>query len=326
MIIFLNEQNFNVKPTKEWPRLEEGESIFEFVVTEVGQWAHWNQRVTEYIYPDDTIPDYSSILVPNVDNVRTAYLIDLIAKQEKAVLLIGEQGTGKTVMIKTYTSTYDPEYHLYKSFNFSSATTPNMFQRIIESYVEKRVGTTYGPPQQRKMTVFVDDINMPVINEWGDQITNEIVRQLMECKGFYSLDRPGDFSTILDIQLMAAMIHPGGGRNDIPPRLKRQFNIFNCTLPSDRSMDKVFTVIGTGYFCSTRFNETIVEFVPQLIPLTRVLWQKTKVIFTKSFLRSENKLDLRNSEFKIKIGTAFHFSSNLRLNNSTILNVIPYSH
>lgn len=34
--------------------------------------------------------------------------------------------------------------------------------------------------------------------------------------------------------------------------------------------------IGEGYFCSSRFNETIVSFVPRLIPLTRHVWQQTK--------------------------------------------------
>ena len=100
---------------------------------------------------------------------------------------------------------------------------------------------------------------------------------MIEMKGYYSLDKPGDYNNLIDMQYLAAMIHPGGGRNDIPQRLKRHFVTFNCTIPTDDAIDHIFGTISQGHFNTHRgFSEDVVSLIQLLVPVTRKLWKITK--------------------------------------------------
>lgn len=103
------------------------------------------------MYPEMSIPDYLSILVSIVDNVRIDYFIGTMANQECAVMSIGEQGTAKTVMMKNFMKKMNPETYMGRSFNLSSANSPYQFQKTIGSYIEKRMGNKFGPPGGRKL-------------------------------------------------------------------------------------------------------------------------------------------------------------------------------
>ena len=71
----------------------------------------------------------------------------------------------------------------------------------------------------------------------------------------------------------------------LPVSSRRHFCIFNCPLPSDTSMDKIFGTIGLGHYSAKRgFSEPVRDLVERLVPLTRHLWMATKVAFLFFFL------------------------------------------
>lgn len=94
----------------------------------IGNWQSWNKLVPAYNYPDQSTPDFNTILVPIIESVCIDYLINCIARENKPVLLIGEQGSAKTIMMKTFMKKLNSDKYLIRSFNFSSATSPYQFQ------------------------------------------------------------------------------------------------------------------------------------------------------------------------------------------------------
>eukprot|EP00659_Diplonema_papillatum_P020848 gene20848-32151_t len=53
----------------------------------------------------------------------------------------------------------------------------------------------------------------------------------------------GEFKQVVDLTYMAAMSKPGGGKNDIPHRLKRHFAVLCVPLPTDSSLHQIYDTI-----------------------------------------------------------------------------------
>jgi len=70
------------------------------------------------------------------------------------------------------------------TINLSFATTPKLCQESIESGLDNR-GTTLRPSDNNLTQLFfIDDLSMPEMNKWGDQVTLELLRQCIEDDGF----------------------------------------------------------------------------------------------------------------------------------------------
>jgi dynein heavy chain len=254
------------------PKVEEGETIYEYFVNKSGEWEKW--KPPAWAYPEGDKLDFSNLLVPTMDSTRAQHIIRTIHRQKGPVLVVGAEGTAKTSTQLMFLGEQDNNYMLTKRINFSSATTPGMAQYSIEAELDKRGGKNFGPPNGKKMTIFFDDVSMPEVNKWGDQTTLELVRLVVEYGGFYFLDKDkrGDFKTCEDLYYLAAMQHPGGGKNDIPNRLKRNFFIFNLVLPSITSINDIYGQMLDGRFTSPEFDSQTLDVVGKLTDATIQLW------------------------------------------------------
>ena len=229
---------------------------------------------------------FSQLLIPTIDSTRSEYIIisisgladmrNEIRKERgfKSTLIVGGVGTAKTSCALMYSTKLDTSKILFKSVNFSSATTPRMFQDAVDGEIEKKQGKLFDPPGTCKLTVFFDDMSMPFVNEWNDQITLEIMRQLIELEGYYFLKKEnrGDFKNVSNLQFLGAMNHPRGGRNDIPNRIKRFFFIFNMTSPSVRSIENIYGRILTLLFNQKKYSQEIIAVKDMLTDATISLW------------------------------------------------------
>jgi dynein heavy chain len=243
-------------------------TIYDFKFDQASNsWIDWNHTVAPYKY--DPKLSFAELIIPTKDSICYTFLLDILVRNGKHVLMTGPTGTGKTVNILGHLQNGLPDKYVPITMAFSAQTSANQTQDLIDSKCEKRRKGVFGPTAGKQFIIFVDDVNMPMKEEYGAQPPIEILRQWFDNEGWY--DRKAlELRKIIDIIFVCACGPPGGGRNHVTARFYRHFNIINYVDMPDSSLNLIFATILTNFL--QLFEPEVQEHATGLVKATVSLY------------------------------------------------------
>lgn len=237
-------------------------------VTE-NSFRHWSTIVPDFKY--DKSKSFFEFMVPNIDTTRFSYIFECCLKVKRSVFFTGSTGVGKSIIANDFLSRKAEEGSVSPVLvNFSAQTSSKETQQLIESKLEKQRKNRLGPAPGGHIVIFVDDVNMPARERYGAQPPIELLRLLLDYKGFYDRDKLF-WKDIVDTTLTAACAPPGGGRQQVTGRFFRHFNMLNVPSPSDGVLDTILSSILHGFLQDfpDDFNKALKPIVSSSISLFR---------------------------------------------------------
>ena len=143
------------------------------------------------------------------------------------------------------------------------------------------------------MVIFVDDLNMPKVEVYGAQPPIELLRQWMDHQGWY--DRKElTFRHVVDVQFVAAMGPPGGGRNAVTNRYLRHFSVVSLTAFDQETNQLIFTTLVDWWFKKFSYDQSVSKFGKPIVMSTIELFEMVQRELLPTPIKSHYTFNLRD--------------------------------
>ena len=168
------------------------------------------------------------------------YFMDLLIEKKRPIMLVGNAGTGKTVLMADKLGNLSEDW-MIANVPFNFYTTSEMLQRVLEKPLEKKAGRNFGPPGTKRLIYFIDDMNMPEVDTYFTVQPHTLIRQHLDYSHWYDRTK----LTLKDIhktQYVSCM-NPTAGSFTINPRLQRHFSVFALSFPGNDALNTIYSSI-----------------------------------------------------------------------------------
>ncbi|KAM6297472.1 dynein axonemal heavy chain 17 [Aegotheles albertisi] len=266
-------------------------TVFDYYIDpETKKFVLWAEKVPKFEL-DPEVPLQAS-MVHTAETIRIRYFMDLLMEKQRPVMLVGNAGTGKSVLMRDKLEALNADKYLVQFVPFNFYTTSAMLQAVLEKPLEKKSGRNYGPPGTKRLVYFIDDMNMPEVDKYGTVAPHTLIRQHMDHGHWYDRTK----LTLKDIhncQYVACM-NPTAGSFTIDPRLQRHFCIFAVSFPGQEALLTVFSTILAQHLALQKMPPPVQKLQPELVAAALALHQKVTSTLLPTAIKFHYLFNLRD--------------------------------
>nr|XP_060500991.1 dynein axonemal heavy chain 9-like [Panthera onca] len=163
---------------------------------------------------------------------------------------------------------------------------------VLEKPLEKKAGRNYGPPGNKKLIYFIDDMNLPEVDAYGTVQPHTIIRQHLDYGHWYDRNKLS-LKEIRNVQYVSCM-NPTAGSFTINPRLQRHFSVLVLSFPGADALASIYGTILTQHLKLGNFPESLQKSSPQLINLALTFHRKITTTFLPTAIKFHYVFNLRD--------------------------------